>query len=348
MINDTQLKQAGQRLESWQRTMILSHERPDGDALGAAGAMKRIIEAAGRQAEVLVFGPIPPRYEFLRESCGLDSWKNETPSALDGRFDGILIVDTSNWSQIEPAVTYLRSSSRPRVVLDHHLTSNHLFGRDAELLTLVDPTAASTCAMVWRWCQSAGWPIDATAGEALFTGLITDTGWFRFSNTDSETFQAATALLNHGVRPEQLYSRLYEFWSPGRLRLKAELLQSMQLLDQQRVAVTALPREAFERAAATQEDTEELVNETMSIGSVIISILLSEMPDGKIRVNLRSKAPSVCGLDVDVAAIAQSLGGGGHRRAAGVRMAGPLEKARTKITEAVIQALNQSDASSSG
>ena len=211
------LKQAGRRLESWRRTMILTHERPDGDGLGAAGAMKRVIEKAGRQAAAFVFGQTPDRYAFLSKSCGLAAWKSESPASLDGQYDGILILDTSSWSQLEPAVPYLRGSSRPRIVIDHHETANKLFGRDAELVTLADPAAASTCGLVWRWCEAMGWPVDQAAAEALFTGLITDTGWFRFSNTDAATFQAAAALLNHGLRPEVLYARLYEFWSPARL-----------------------------------------------------------------------------------------------------------------------------------
>ena len=348
MITDAQWRKAGQRLQTWRRTMILTHERPDGDALGAAGAIKRVIDAAGRHAEVLVFGQVPPRYGFLVESCGLGSWKNETPADLDARFDGILILDTSNWSQIEPALAYLRSTALPRIVIDHHVTSNELFGRNAELLTLVDPAAASTCGMVWRLCELLGWSIDAAAGQALFTGLITDTGWFRFSNTDPETFRAATALLNHGARPETLYARLYESWSPARLRIKAELLQSLELLEQQRIAVATLPREAFVRAGATHADTEELVNESMSIATVIISVLLSEMSDGRIRVNLRSKPPAVCGLDVDVAALAQTLGGGGHRRAAGARMPGPLDKTRAAVIDAAVRALSRTSPSSNG
>ena len=305
-MNEQTLKQAGRRLESWRRTMILTHERPDGDGLGAAGAMKRIIEKAGRHAAAFVFGETPARYAFLSKSCGLAAWKPEPPASLDGQFDGILILDTSSWSQLEPA-------------------------------------AASTCSLVWQWCEVMGWQLDKAAAEALFTGLITDTGWFRFSNTDAATFQAAAALLKHGSRPEVLYARLYEFWSPARLGIMSHLLNSLRWHENNRMAVMSLPLKAFEATGATQADTEELVNEPMAVGSAVVSVLLSEMPGGKIRVNLRSKAPDVCGVDVDMAALAQSLGGGGHRRAAGARMAGPLEEVRGKVTEAAVAALRAAE-----
>ncbi len=335
------LKRAGERLAGWRRTMILTHERPDGDALGAAGAMKRVIETAGRQASVYVFGEVPPRYAFLDRMCGLDRWPAAGAAQLDGQFDGILVVDTSSWSQIEPAVAYLRGSGRPRIVLDHHATPNELFGRDAELISLIDATAASACSLVWRWCELMGWQVDETAAEALFSGLITDTGWFRFSNTDADTFRAAAAMVERGCRPEVLYARLYETWSHARLRLKARLFDSLEVSRDGQLAVMCLTLADFAETGATQADTEELVNEPMSAETVAVSVLLSEMDGGKIRVNLRSKAPDVCGLDVDVSAVAQSLGGGGHRRAAGARMAGPLRDVKTKVAEAAHAAIER-------
>ncbi len=335
------LTRAGERLAGWQRTMILTHERPDGDALGAAGAMKRVIETAGRQASVYVFGEVPPRYAFLDKLCGLDRWPAAGGAQLDGQFDGILVVDTSSWAQIEPAVAYLRGSRRPRIVLDHHATPNDLFGRDAELISLIDAKAASACSLVWQWCELMGWQLDETAGQALFSGLITDTGWFRFSNTDAATFRAAAALVERGCRPEILYARLYETWSQARLRLKARLLNSLELSPDGRIATMCLTLADFAETGATQADTEELVNEPMSAESVIVSVLLSEMDSGKIRVNLRSKAPDVCGLDVDMAALAQSLGGGGHRRAAGVRVAGPIGEVKTRVVQAAQDAIER-------
>lgn len=339
LMDEQALRQAGKRLESWRRTMILTHERPDGDALGATGAMKRAIEAAGRQADALVFGDVPPRYAFLDKSCGLNRWNGAVTASLDGEFDGILVLDTSSWTQLETAASYLRGSRLPRIVLDHHTTPNELAGNGAELITLVDSSAASACGLVWQWCEVMGWPVDQATAEAIFTGLITDTGWFRFSNTDSATMRAAVAMMDRGARPEVLYGRLYESWSPARLKLKARLLNSMELAADGRVAVMSLTLKDFAETGAIAADSEELVNEPMAIGSVAATALLIEMEGAKVRVNLRSKSPDVCGMDVNVAALAQTINGGGHRRAAGGRVSGSLAEVKSKIVELLGKAI---------
>lgn len=339
MIAADLFEQAGRQLADWRRTLILTHDRPDGDAIGAVGGMKRIIDAAGGRADGLISGHVPERYAALAATCGLGEYHVTPAEALDGLYDGILILDTRSWTQLETPAPYLRASARPRIVLDHHATGDDLSTEQAEALCLVDSSAASACGLVCQWAQVMGWHIDAVAGSALFTGMATDTGWFRFSNTDPATLRMAADLLERGQRVDLLYSRLYESWSVARLRLRAHMLASLQLHANETVAVMTLTREAFDRAEATQADSEELVNEPMSTGTIAVAVLLSESDDGRIRVNLRSKSPEVCGVDVDVAAIAERMGGGGHRRAAGVRMAGPLQTVRQRVLDTVLDEL---------
>lgn len=333
------LKQAGQLLESWPRTLVLTHDRPDGDGLGALAAMKRIIESQGRQATAFLYDQIPSRYAFLDEKCALEQCQDQDPATIDERFDGILILDTCSWPQLEPVADYLRASRLARIVVDHHATREELVGEQAEAVYVIDQTAASVCEMIVRWCQEMDWAIDSAAGEALFTGMVTDTGWFRFSNTSDETLALAGTLIESGVRPEVLYARLFESWSPARIRLKAETLATLELHANDTVAVMILTKDMLERANAETGDSEELINEPMSIGSVLVSILLSDLDDGLVRMSFRSRAPAVCGLDVDVAALAAKFGGGGHHRAAGARTAGTLAQVRPQIIEAALAAI---------
>jgi len=332
------LERAGCRLESWRRTMILSHDRPDGDALGAMGAMKRVIEAAGRRAAAFVYDEVPLRYRFLESKCGFTRWRGQEPAAVDSQFDGVLILDTCSWTQLEPVAEYLRAGSRPKIVVDHHATGDDLSGPRADDLYLTDKSAASVCGMIHDWCEVMEWAIDDPTGELLFTGLATDTGWFRFSNTDGRTLRAAAELVQRGVRPDVMYSRFYASHSPARLRLMAGMLATMELHAGDAVAVMCLPRAMFDRSGATTTDTEDLVNEALQIGPVVVAVLLSELDDGRIRVNFRSKSPEVCGRDVDVAALAGQFGGGGHRRAAGARVRGSLGQVRERVTSALIAA----------
>ena len=333
------LKRAERRLSSWDRVVILSHARPDGDGLGAMGAMKRVLASSGRSVTALVYEDVPHRYRFLDEACGFAKWEPVSPDALGTRFDGIMIVDTCSWSQLEPVADVLRASSLPRIVVDHHATRDDLSGPGADTLYVIDASAASTCGMLHGWSETTGWKIDAVAAEALFTGIVTDTGWFRFSNTDGVTLRSAAALVEKGIRPDVLYTRLYASHSPARLGLLGDMLATLTFHADGAAAVTSLTPEAFARSGASKAETEDLVNEPLSVRSVVVSVLLTDVGDGEIRISFRSKSPEVAGRDVDVAALAGRFGGGGHRRAAGARVDGRLPDVRQRVTSAVIAAL---------
>jgi len=333
-------ERAGARLADWPRTMILAHDRPDGDAIGAMAAMKRIIEAAGRQATAFVYDEVPKRYAFFDAAYGFDRWPTESVEAIDQRFDGVLILDTCTWQQLETATSYLQASTLPKIIVDHHATYEELKGAGDADLYVIDGSASATCGLVYAWCKTMEWVIDAAAAEALFTGLATDTGWFRFSNTDGRTLRAAAALVEIGIRPDVMYDRLEACYSVARVRLKAAMLETLEFVSEGTVAMMSLTKATFERAGAVAGDAEELVNEPMSAGAVVASVLLTDMDNGVIRVNFRSKSPEACGRDLDVASVAQRFGGGGHRRAAGARVAGSLEEVYGRVKEAMVSAIS--------
>lgn len=333
------LLQAGEQLSRWQRTLVLAHARPDGDSLGAMGAMTCAIRSTGRQATGLIYEEILSRYRFLRASQDFVVWQPQPAESVDRRFDGILVVDTCSWSQIEPVAEYLRASRLPRLVIDHHATRDDIIGAGASALYVIDPSAASACELVHRLMTVMGWPIDVIAAEALMAGMTTDTGWFRFSNTDGRTLRAAAALLESGLRADHLYSQLYETRAPARLRLKGLVLGTLEFHAGDALTVMSVTKAMIEQAGAAPSDTEDLVNETMEVGKVCVSILLTDLSEGRVRVNFRSKAPEVCGRDVDVAALARQFGGGGHRRAAGAWISAPLVDARRQVIAAVLTLL---------
>ncbi|UCD28450.1 MAG: bifunctional oligoribonuclease/PAP phosphatase NrnA [Planctomycetota bacterium] len=334
------LQEAGRRLSGWERTMILTHVRPDGDGLGAMAALKRVIESAGRQATAYVYAEIPDRYKFLGESGGFIFWQDDDPQKIDAQFDGILIFDTCSWSQLEPVADYLRKSSLPKIVVDHHDTNDDLATMNSNALYIIDSTAASTSEIAYAWLRAMNSPIDSLTAEALFTGIATDTGWFRFSNTNSRTFLWAADLLESGIRPDKLYATIYSSYSLERLRLMGHMLSTLELHADGALAIMSITREMFDKTGAKATDTEELVNEPLDTGPVAVSVLLSEMRDGRIRVNFRSKAPEVAGVDVDVSQVAKQFGGGGHQRASATRVEGKLDEVRKRVTAAILSILN--------
>jgi phosphoesterase RecJ-like protein len=334
-------RKAGQRVAGWRRIMILSHDRPDGDALGAMAGMQRVLQGLGREATAYTYDAVPPRYAFIDDIARFHRWPSDAPADLDARFDGILILDTCSWSQLEPAAEYLKASTLPRVVLDHHATRDVLTVNGTDDIYAIDAASASACGLAFEWCELMGWPVDCSGGEALFAGMAADTGWFRFSNTDGRTLRAAAALIERcNLRADILHTKLNASHSPARLRLMHQMLGTLEFHAEGKIATIELTRDMFDKAGASPNDAEELVNEPMATRSVMATVLMTDMGDGVVRLNFRSKSPELIGREIDVAAIARSFGGGGHHRAAGARVPGTLPAVRPSVVAALLAAVN--------
>ena len=320
---------ATDELSRWKRPLLFSHTKPDGDALGSLIAMRALLEGRGANPAVVVFDGVPDRYRFLHRYGPLPVLGRDVSLADVGDADGVLLLDTCAFSQIEPVADWLRATPLPSIAVDHHLT------RDVNVsLSLIDESAAATCLILYEWAEAAGRTLDAAVSEALFVGISTDTGWFRHSNTDARVLAVAGDLVRRGARPHELFDLLEQQESQGRFRLRAAAGTRLELLAGGRLAVVTLPAGAFAECGAALADTEDLVNEPLRLGSVVVSVMLVEQPGGTIRLGLRSRAPVAAGApDIDVAAVAASFGGGGHRRAAGARLSSDLESARAAVVE---------------
>ncbi len=339
-IDSEQWVRAARVLASWRRPLILSHVRPDGDAIGAIIGVSRICRGLGAEPLAAMYDDPPPRYRDLTAAEPVCRWPGPARTA---NADGIVILDTCSWQQLEPAAEFLRQSSLPRIVVDHHKTRDAIGGdggAEAGVLYCTDDTASAACLLVHEWARAANMPVDAEAAAAIFVGIATDTGWFRFSNTDRRTLAAAADLVETGVRPDRWYSAIYESASLSRIHLQGAMLASVEVSESGRLSYASLTREMFAAAGASMAETEDLIQDLQRLAGVVASVLFVEDADGRVRVSLRSKAPHVCGIDVDVAAIAAALGGGGHARAAGARLAMPLDEAKRRVLAAVREAMN--------
>lgn len=339
-IGQTEWVRLGRLAETWRRPLLLSHIRPDGDAIGALLAMTRLCRSFGAEPILPMYDELPARYAGLAGSDRIVRWPD---AALALQPDSIIILDTCSWNQLEPAAEYLKQSPLPRIIVDHHKTRDSLVGTvaaSAEYAT--DDTASAASLLVHEWARAAGWLNRAgvRAAEALFVGISSDTGWFRFSNTDARTMTAAGELIAVGVRPDVWYAAMYESASPARTRLEGAMLAAMKSSDEGRLVWSILTQEMFHASGASRSDTEDMIQGLQRMSGVVVSVLFAEEPDGKIRASLRSKSPEVCGRDIDVAAIASSLGGGGHARAAGVRIVDTMEAVQQKVLSAVREKLS--------
>lgn len=363
---------AAARLKAARRIVITTHARADGDAVGCAAALGRILRQQAKDAAVYVHEPVLDRYTFLLKqpasqqtahdgsaqgtdsarpvacSAALPASRVPCPAAEDGgACDAVCIWDVAKAADVIAGADLLVlvdtcSASQLGKIAEAvqrapvaKLAIDHHVTRDGIVdEILLDETAGACAQIILALCERAGWEIDASAAAMLYAALATDTGWFRFSNADGAVFEAAARLVAAGARPNELYEPLYLNDCEARMRLIGAVLGSFELLAEGRLAVIRVTQEMLARCGATREMTEEIINEPQRIGSVVACLLLVEpADDGPVRVSFRSKR------GVDVAAIASRFGGGGHERAAGARIPGTIESVARQVLPVLLDAV---------
>lgn len=317
-------------LRSARSLLLVTHGRPDGDGLGAMVALAAAARAVGKTVRTLVPSGVPRRYAFLFP----DGWpaQGDRFTALADAADLVVVIDTCAFAQLDDLEPEIHARREKIVVVDHHATTD-----DVGAVQWVDTTAAAAGIMVGELLDALGWPVDAFAAEALVTAVATDTGWMRFANTDARALHAVARWIDAGVRPDVLYRKLYQTDRPERLLLTIRMLESLELHCDGQVAALAIRREDFEETGALPEETENLINEALRLKTVETVVLLVENAEA-IRVSLRSRDV------VDVAEIAARFGGGGHARAAGVRLTGDMEALKQQLINACAEEIRKQTA----
>jgi phosphoesterase RecJ-like protein len=316
-------KKAVDLLNAKNNWLITSHTRPDGDAVGSIKALCETAKQLSKTAQPILLSPPARWYKNLFNPpvpvLGNDI-KIEDLHA--GEYDLVIIVDTNSYVQLPEFDKWLKASKIPVLVIDHHVTGDGL--GDVEI---IDDTAAATGEIVYDLLKFAKWQITPDIAEALFIAISTDTGWFRFDNTDSRVLRNASALIELGAKPSAVYHKMFQNYSPERLKLLARMLNKIELYHDGKIVLQFVSRADFEETGATGPDTEDFVNESQRISTVEAAALFVELKDGGFRCSLRSNG------SVDVQKIAKDLGGGGHKVASGVNLKGPLEEAKKIILE---------------
>lgn len=309
-----------QVLADSRRVLITTHVKPDGDALGSTSAMVQGLTARGIACHVLLFSKVPEKYSFVYTDSRVpySVFDKQWPADVDlASFDTLLVVDTGTWSQLPNLKEKLTGWVGKKIVVDHHLTQE-----DWADVKLVDTTVGAAGEIVAELL--ARWEIELTKplATAILLAIVSDTGWFQYSSTRPVTLRLGARLMEAGVDFDRLYQRLYQNERPQRLTMQAKAMQSLQLLCDGKLAVMRVPTSAYEQTGASSEDTEGMINVPLGVRTVEVSILLTNPPGGgPIRVSTRSKG------NVDVAKFAQTFGGGGHARAAGLKVDGTLDDA---------------------
>jgi bifunctional oligoribonuclease and PAP phosphatase NrnA len=306
-------------LREHNRFAILSHVRPDGDALGCQIALALSLQQLGKEVRVWNEDGMLEKYSFLPRAELLTK-----PPAAPEDVDVAVALDTAIQNRLGTAFAAVRSA-KMWINIDHHL-SNPGYGD----LVYVDPTAPATGQIIFDLIKSQGFPFNREIAENLFAAISTDTGSFQYPKTSARTFEIAAQLVCTGIDVGRLNQQLYENYPRRRIELLRELLRTMRFESDGRVASFSL---SLKTAAALQvlpEDNEGLIDHLRAIRGVIVAVFFEELADGKVRVSMRSKTDAI-----DVCAICQKFGGGGHTLAAGARVRGTLAEVEQKVLEEV-------------
>jgi len=307
-------------LISNRRFVLSSHVRPDADAIGSELGLAAILKSLGKEVRIVNPSAIPPTLDFLDPNRQiLKIGEGIRPEALL-ETDVHIVVDTSSWSQLQEVGQMMRRSSARRVVIDHHASSD-----DLGALEFKDIEAEATGALILEMADALDLPIPREVAGPLFCAIATDTGWFRFSSVRESTLRAAARLIDLGARPDVLYRQLYEQFSLGRIRLAGCVLSRVTLDCDGKLAYTWVESADFDRCGARPVDTEDLVNECLKIAGTQCAFIAVEQLNKSVKISFRSRA------GVDVAALAEQFGGGGHKQASGATLTGSLPEARERV-----------------
>jgi len=306
-------------LREHNRFAILSHVRPDGDALGCQIALALSLQQLGKEVCVWNEDGMLEKYSFLPRAELLTK-----PPAAPEDVDVAIALDTAIQNRLGTAFGAVRSA-KIWINIDHHL-SNPGYGD----LVYVDPTAPATGQIIFDLIQSQGFPFNREIAENLFAAISTDTGSFQYPKTSARTFEIAAQLVCTGINVGRLNQQLYENYPRRRIELLRELLHTMRFESDGRVASFGLSLKTAAALQALPEDNEGLIDHLRAIRGVIVAVFFEELSDGKVRVSMRSKTEAI-----DVCVICQKFGGGGHSLAAGARVRGTLAEVEQKVLEEI-------------
>jgi phosphoesterase RecJ-like protein len=319
-VSNTTFEQIGRVLREHQRFAILSHVRPDGDALGSQLALALSLQQLGKDVRVWNEDGTLEKYSFLPRAELL----TKPPSTADD-VDVAIALDTAIQNRLGTTFAAI-GSTKIWINIDHH-RSNPGYGD----LVFVDESAPATGEIIFNLIKSQGLPLNHDIAENLYAAISTDTGSFQYPKTSARTFEIAAELVRVGsLDVGQISRQLYENYPRRRLELLRELLRTMRFAVGGQAASFSLTLKTAADLAVLPEHNEGLIDHLRAIRGVVVAVFFEELADGKVRVSMRSKDEAV-----DVCAICQKFGGGGHTLAAGARVRGSLAEVEGKVLEEI-------------
>lgn len=322
-------KQFADQISHYQSIVLVSHVRPDCDALGSELGMAYVLRQIGKDVRIINAHRTPPALEFL-DPAGTIEVLGDDVEAEEISPDCVLILDTSAWAQLGDMGDVIRRLSCDKMVLDHHVGED-----DLGATMYKDYQAEATGTLVVQAADALGVPLVRQMAAPLFAAIATDTGWFRFGSVSAETYRVIARLVDAGVVPAEVYGDLYERDTLGRLKLRGLILSRTESELGGALMHTYVEKEDFERMGAVPSDTEDAINLTLAVANTKAAVIFVGQLRGGFKLSFRSRC------DMDCNEIARQFGGGGHKAAAGAFQEGSLDEVRGRVLPVVIEALKK-------
>ena len=316
------VKKAAEILRENDDFLILSHANPDGDTLGCAYGLCGILQKMGKRARAVCADAVSPRMEFLRDTVVQQNFEPKTIVSVD-------VADRKLLGDLDA-----QYGDKIKLAIDHH-ESRQLFAQ----YTLVEQNAAAACELIYKIAVELDAPVDGDIAACLYTGIATDTGCFKYSNTTPETHMIAAKLMEYDFDVSGINYKLFDMKSKGRLELEQAILQNMEFFCDDRIAVIWLTSDLMERfkGRVDSEDFNGLASMPRQIEGVQLGATVKQKAPTTFKVSVRTAEPinagSVCAL----------FGGGGHARAAGCSIEGNIEFVRAKLLPVFEKALKANE-----
>lgn len=309
-------------IETHDNLILTAHETPDGDALGSESALYRVLRNLGKQVLIFNADEMAGKYGFIDPEGAIRVLTEDVlpPDNLDEWV--LIILDTNDIHNIGCVSDRILPKVQDYLILDHHES-----GESIAMGNLIESDASSTCELLYELFTEMGADIDFDTAQALYVGIVYDTGSFIYPKTTAKTFRIAEDLVSKGVSPNHVYAKIYESNSISSLMLQSRVLSSLELFYDEHVAVQTMLKETLASCNAIFEEADTLINIPLKSEDIKVSVFFKENYEGVLRCSMRSKG------NINVAEIAQLYGGGGHKTAAGFKSAYPLESIKEKVLD---------------
>ena len=313
-------EQIGEVLRNHQSFVLISHVRPDGDAIGSQLALGYALMAAGKSVRLINEDGLPDNLAFMA-----GSEKIELPPAEPLDVEVAIALDTATKPRLGDHALHAASKAQIWLNIDHHI-SNPKYGD----LNLIDSKSPATGQILYQLIVALGLPMPEESRDAIYVAVSTDTGSFQYPSTTAATYELGADLIRRGLDVGIINSQIYDNYPFRRLELMRALLNTLELSENGLVANWTMRDQLRIDLDLLPEDSEGLIDLIRAIRGVQLAVFFEELPDGKIRISMRSKDRRL-----NVCEIATEFGGGGHALAAGIRMAGSLEDAKSRVLGAI-------------